>query len=106
MSKFDKKLYKGLLFFANNTLREINNIRKQNKKNYNKKVPKEIEKHLFEYGYVNIDYNKVYAITPEGLKQLRTLERIKHSQKTLWISIVAVTISLVALAINYFNGGF
>jgi len=53
---------------------------------------------LHKLGYVTSDPNVNNIITPLGLEQLRMLEDMRRKDLTLIASIVAVIISLVALA--------
>ena len=105
MNGFDKKIFKALNYFANNELLEINKIRKNDKKKYSKIIPKHIETHVFENNYIDGDNRLKMGITPLGLEQLRTLEGIKLNQKTFWISITALVISIITFMINYYKGG-
>jgi len=45
-------------------------------------------------------HNTKWMITQKGLQQLRDLERIRHRDLTIWISGLALAISLFTLAIN------
>lgn len=105
MNRFDKDIFKALNYFANNELEEINKLRKSNRKKYDGVVPKHIETHIFENKYVDADTRLKMGITPLGLEQLRTLEGIKLNQKTFWISISAIVISIITFIINHYKGG-
>ena len=105
MNKFDKRLIKALSFFANNNLQKINQLRKKNNKKYTKKIPKNIEEYLFENNYLDADNRRKMGITPIGLEQLRTLESVKLNQKTFWLSITALIISLITFLIQYYPKG-
>ena len=99
MNQFDKKLFKTLNFFANNSLGSINTMSKENLVQYT-------NQYAFEEGYIDADERREYGITAKGLEQLRTLEGIKHNQKTFWVSITALTISIITFIISlYFKGG-
>ena len=65
-----------------------------------------MNQYAFEEGYIDADERKEYGITAKGLEQLRTLDGIKHNQKTFWVSISALTISIISFIISlYLNGG-
>ena len=53
---------------------------------------------LHTLGYVTSNPSVKYIVTPSGLEQLRMLEDIRRKDLTLIASVVAVVISLVALA--------
>jgi len=105
MNRFDKDIFKALNYFANTELVEINKLRKDGPKEYKKRIPNHIETHIFENKYVDGDTRLKMGITPVGLEQLRTLEGIKLNQKTFWISITALIISIITFIINYYKGG-
>ncbi len=105
MNRFDKGIYKALNYFANNELVEINKLRKDDINEYSKIIPSHIETHIFENKYIDADNRLKLGITPIGLEQLRTLEGIKFNQKTFWISISALIISIITFIINYYKGG-
>src|SRR3989338_3799280 len=105
MNRFDKDIFKALNYFANNELTDINKLRKNNFEKYSSIIPEHIETHIFENKYIDGDSRLRMGITPIGLEQLRTLEGIKLNQKTFWISIVAIIISIITFIINYYKGG-
>ena len=92
-------------YFANNELVEISKLEINDPKKYKKIVPEHIEIHIFENKYVDGDNRLKLGITPLGLEQLRNLEGMKLNQKTFWISITALVISIIAFIINYYTGG-
>ena len=105
MNRFDNDIYKALNYFANNELVEISKLEINDPKKYKKIVPEHIEIHIFENKYVDGDNRLKLGITPLGLEQLRNLEGMKLNQKTFWISITALVISIIAFIINYYTGG-
>ena len=106
MDQFNKSLHKTLNFFSNNSLKKINRLRKKNSKEFNKNVLKYAEEFAFEEGYLDADERRKFGITSKGLEQLRTLKGIVHNQKTFWVSITALVISIVTFGISlYFMGG-
>ncbi len=100
MSKADKRLYKSLKFFANHNENKAMDIKKNNPKKYLKHVPEGAEDSLNTTDYIHLANppSKTHsAITTKGLEQLRILEDNQRKNWTLWISIIAILISLVAL---------
>lgn len=100
MNAFDEKLYKALVFFANNNLKKVIDIREKKKKEYNEHVSKDIEDFCFEHGYIDADSRYNNIITAKGLEQLRTLSDIKLNQRAFWISLGAIVISVTSLILS------
>lgn len=106
MNKFDEKLFKALIFFANNRLKAIMAMKENDTHQFRDNVSKDIEEYAFDEKYLDADERRKYGITPEGLEQLRILEGIKHNQKTYWISIIAIVISVITFVVSiYLNLG-
>ena len=106
MNNFDKKLYKALNYFANNRLKVIMDTKENDINRFRNNVSKDIEEYAFDEKYLDADERCKYGITPEGLGQLRTLEGIKHNQKTYWVSIIAIVISVITFIVSiYLNFG-
>ena len=105
MNNFDKKLYKALNYFANNRLKVIMDTKENDINRFRDNVSKDIEEYAFDEKYLDADERRKYGITPEGLEQLRILEGIKHNQKTYWVSITAITLSLLSLILSFFIKG-
>ena len=106
MNNFDKKLYKALNYFANNRLKVIMDTKENDIKRFRGNVSKDLEEYAFDEKYLDADERRKYGITPEGLEQLRTLEGIKHNQKTYWVSIIAIVLSVITFIVSiYFNFG-
>lgn len=106
MNNFDKKLYKALNYFANNRLKVIMDTKENDINRFRDNVSKDIEEYAFDEKYLDADERRKYGITPEGLEQLRTLEGIKHNQKTYWVSIIAIVLSVITFIVSiYFNFG-
>ncbi|HGJ64172.1 TPA: hypothetical protein ENS27_02145 [bacterium] len=106
MNRFDKKLYNALNYFANNRLKVIMDTKENDIHKFRENVSKDIEEYAFDEKYLDADERRKYGITPAGLEQLRILEGIKHNQKTYWVSIIAIIISLITFIINiYLNFG-
>ena len=98
MNELDKRVYMALKFFADNTRAKTITIQEEDEKGYKEIFPKDVSEYLSERGYIDPHGSTRYMITDEGLKELRTLEQIKHRDLTLFISILALIISLYTLA--------
>ena len=106
MNKFDKKLYRALNYFANNRLKLIMDMKENDTRQFRGNVSKDIEDYAFDEKYLDADERRRYGITPKGLEQLRTLEGIKHNQKSYWVSVVAIVVSVITFILSiYFNFG-
>lgn len=103
MNELDKSFYKALSFFANKTRAEIKVMKEQNTGEYEKNVPstKEnpIEQTLAQFGYIELGKDTKWIITQSGLAQLRDLEEIRHRDITIYISTIALIISILSFAI-------
>lgn len=99
MIKTDKTLYKALKFFSGRTLKQCNEIKEKNPKKYYKYVPKVIAETLSERSRF-VDFNVPEQYSPlalKGTEQLRILEEIKLKERYIWISIIALFLSILAL---------
>jgi len=106
MNGFDKKLFKALNYFANNRLKLILDMKENDTHKFRENVSKDIEDYAFDEKYLDADERRKYGITPKGLEQLRTLEGIKHNQKTYWVSVIAIVISVITFITSmYLNFG-
>lgn len=105
MNEFDKKLYKTLSYFANHKLSDIMKAQKTKKKEFSDNVNRDVQDYAFGEKCLDADVRRNYGITPKGLDQLRILEGIIHNQKTFWISITAITLSILSLIIGFFVRG-
>jgi len=104
MNELDNSWYRALKFLADNTRAEIISSKERGEKDYEENVPstKEnpIEQTLKEFAYIELEKNTKWMITQRGLQQLRELEQIRHRDLTIWISGLALAISIFTLAIN------
>ncbi|MEK6833426.1 MAG: hypothetical protein AABY32_05240 [Nanoarchaeota archaeon] len=100
MNKIDKKFYKALKFLSRRTTPEILDslLDGNKKKEFRKFIPKEMDRTLQLYKYILFEPPAQYIVTTDGLQFLRELEDIKRKDLTLIASVIAVIISLVALA--------
>ena len=105
MNEFDKKLYRTLNYFANHRLSYIMKAQKTKKREFRDNVNKDVQDYAFDENYLDADVRRKYGITPKGLDQLRILEGIIHNQKTFWISITAITLSILSLILGFFIQG-
>lgn len=103
MNKLDKSFYKALKFFANHTRAEIIVMKEQATGEYEKNVPatKEdpIEQTLEKFEYLEKNANTKWMITQSGLQQLRDLEQIGHRDILIYLSTVALFISVLSFAV-------
>ena len=99
MIKTDKTLYKALKFFSKRTLKMCKEMKEKNPKEYYRNVPKVVEETLLERsGFLDFDVPEEYScLTKRGTEQLRVLEEIKLKEKSIWISIIALFLSILAL---------
>lgn len=105
MNNLDRRVYKALIFFSNRTLNEVLKLKEDDSGKYNKKVPKGIEDSIHREGYISLKKygdtrDEDSAITTKGIEQLRILKDVKNKEKSIWISVIAVVISLLALGIS------
>jgi|SRR3990172_7705420 len=99
MNKIDKEWYEVLSFLSKRTLDEtFDELRKKDPKKFKKYVEGEPWNTLHKFGHVTSTNDATQIVTPSGLEQLRMLEDIRRKDLTLIASVVAVVISLVALA--------
>jgi len=99
MNKIDMQWYKYLKILSK-IPREDNfdKFRTKNIKNVKKYMEETIGNELHSLGYVNSSPSVNQIITSTGLAQLRMLEDMRRKDITLIASVIAVIISLVALA--------
>jgi len=101
MNELDKKNFKALSFFADNTRTKVMNIREENRTEYDESVPEDINAHLTELGYIDGESDSKYIITQKGLKELRTLEEIKYRDRVIIATTIAVIVSIISLLKSY-----
>jgi len=101
MNKIDKKWYKSLRFLSRFTSYEVLEFKNKHTKQYHKKVPIDVENTLRQFGYLLLNGNHTQAVTQSGLQQLRDLEDIRRKDLTLISSVIAIVISIVALAKSF-----
>ena len=103
MNELDKSFYRALKFLATYTRAKIKSLKEGGFNDYDKNVPstKEnpIEQTLIGMGYLEPSKDTKWMITQNGLQQLRDLEQIRHRDLTIWISSIALIISILSLAI-------
>jgi|SRR3989344_6496115 len=99
MNRIDKQWYESLKFLSKWTLNDaFDNLRERNRTLFNKYLEGEPWNTMHKLGYVTTMNNSHQIVTPSGMEQLRMLEDIRRKDITLISSVVAVIISLVALA--------
>lgn len=104
MNKLDKSTYRALSFLADYTRAEIKVLKEKTTGDYEKFVPNTegnpIEQTLESFGYIKLHKNTRWMITQEGLQQLRELEQIRHRDLIVWLSGLALGISILSFAIS------
>jgi len=102
MRELDKKFYKALIFFDENTKARLNRLKNEELANYRRHVAEDVENDLYDLGYINPDpkSNRIYALTPQGQKELRVLDKIVSNKKAIIISIVAIIIAGISIIVN------
>jgi len=103
MNKIDKQFYKALRFLASHSTPEILDslIDKNKKEKFRKYVSKDMDRTLQSQEYIVFDPPAHNVVTMKGLQYLRELEEIRRKELTLIASVIAVGISLVALAKSF-----
>ncbi len=104
MNKIDKEHYESLKALSNIPRdHPLDKFRIKNKKRVKNYMEGRTWNELHQLGYVTSSPSVKYIVTPSGLEQLRILEDIRRKNITLIASVVAVVISLVALAMSVVN---
>lgn len=99
MNKIDKQWYESLKFLSKWTLDgAFEKLRKEDRKTFDKYLEGEPWNTLHKLGYVTTVNDSHQIVTSSGMEQLRMLGDIRQKDITLISSVVAVVISLVALA--------
>ncbi len=99
MNKIDKVWYKSLKFLSKWTLEDaFEKLRAENRKLFNKYLEGEPWNTMHKLGYVTTMNDSHQIVTSTGMEQLRMLEDIRRKDITLISSVIAVVLSLVALA--------
>lgn len=99
MNKIDEEYYQYLKNLSHTPRNHaLDKFRIKNTKDINNYMEGPIWEELHSLGYVSSSPNVKYIFTPSGLEQLRMLEDIRRKDSTLIVSIIALIISLVALA--------
>jgi len=98
MNKIDKKWHKALRFLSRLSVDEAIKIKKENLDEFRKYVPENLERTMVKAKYIIFEGNFDNVVSLWGLEYLRDLEEIRRKDLTLIASVVAVVISLVALA--------
>ncbi len=98
MNKIDRQWYRALRYLSRYTPKDVEKIKKERNQEYNRNVPEHIEDFFHSVGFIQFDDVPPRVITRFGLELLRDLEEIRRKDLTLIASVVAIIISLVALA--------
>ena len=99
MNKIDREWYESLSFLSKFSVdKAFDELKKKDPKKFKKYLDGETWNILHQFGYVSSNVNTPQIVTPSGLEQLRQLEDIRRKDLTLITSVIAIVISLVALA--------
>ncbi|MBR9704863.1 hypothetical protein GOV12_05605 [Candidatus Pacearchaeota archaeon] len=99
MNRIDRRWYQSLKFLSKWSLDDaFDNLKKNDKKKFNKYLEGEPWNTLHKLGYVTTTGGAHQIVTSFGLEQLRMLEDMRRKDFTLIASVVAILISLVAFA--------
>ena len=99
MNKIDKAWYNHLKALSKIFIEDkFDKYRTKNIKKFEKYLEGATWNELHKLGYVTSSPDVNNIITSSGLEQLRMLEDMRRKDLTLIASVIAVTISLVALA--------
>lgn len=102
MNKIDRQWYRSLRFLSKRSVDEtFGKFSKKNPKKFKKYTEGETWDTLHKFGHVTSMSGASQIVTPSGLEQLRILEDIRRKNLTLIASVVAVIISLFALAKSF-----
>lgn len=99
MNKIDRQWYDSLKFLSKWTVGDaFDKLKKKDPKKFKKYLYGEPWNTLHKFGQVTSMSDSTQIVTPSGLDQLRMLEDMRRKDLTLIASVVAIIISLVALA--------
>ena len=102
MNKIDGQWYGSLKFLSKWTLKDaFDKLKKKDPKKFKKYIRGEPWDSLHKLGYVTTMNDSHQIVTSSGMQQLRMLEDIQRKDLTLVTSIVAIMISLFALAKSF-----
>lgn len=101
MNRIDKQWYGALRFLSRLTTKEAKREKSHNLKDFRYYVPEDVENTLHQFGYIQFNENVTQVVTQGGLQQLRDLEEIDRKDLTISLSVLAVLISLIALAKSF-----
>ena len=99
MKKIDKRRYTHLKAFSKIPVdKPYGKYRVETTAKFGKYMEGETWNELRELGYINTSPSTSQLVTEKGIEQLRILEDIRRKDVTLISSVIAVIISIVALA--------
>ena len=99
MNKIDKRWYNHLKALSRIPVdKPYEKYRVEITKKFGKYMEGETWNELHTLGYISISPSTSQIVTEKGMEQLRMLEDIRRKDVTLISSVIAVIISIVALA--------
>lgn len=99
MNRLDKQWYEHLKALSKiSTDKPYGKYRVETTKKFGKYMKGQTWNELHKLGYINTSPSTNEIVTEKGLEMLRMLEDIRRKDLTLISSVIAVIISLVALA--------
>jgi len=98
MNRIDKRWHKALRFLSRLSVNEALELKKEDINKFRKYISENLERTFIKTKYIILEGNYDNVVSQWGLQQLRDLEEIRKKDLTLIASVVAVVISLVALA--------
>jgi hypothetical protein len=106
MRLLDKKYRKALILFDKETKTKLARLKGEELQKYRKYVDEDIEKDLFELGYIDPDpnNNRSYALTPKGQSELRVLDGLVYNKYAIYISLMAIIIAILSVVVQVIKG--
>ena len=99
MNKIDRQWYDSLKFLSKWTLDDaFDKLKKKDPKKFKKYLYGEPWNTLHKLGHVTSMNDSTQIVTPAGLDQLRMLEDMRRKNITIYLSVIALIFSSVALA--------
>jgi predicted transcriptional regulator len=101
MDIINKQIYNSLIFLSKYSTLEILNLMKEDKENFDKKVPKDVLSSLQHLGYIKFQENANTIITTKGLNHMRELKDSILKERAWYVSLIAIVISILSIIISY-----
>ena len=98
MNRIDERWYKALRFLSGLSVDDAIRLKGNDLKEFRKYISENLERTLIKHKYIILEGNFDNVVSFLGLEYLRDLEEIRRKDLTLIASVIAVVISLIALA--------